>query len=546
MSNVQRSREKTEEKPDTPLWPIRFSCQNSSPTYQEIRVDLLALSRGSAKGADLLYCLLNKARWEVHNQHLDRNVKAVTFQFGQSDVEKCLAKAGKTISQGSYSSYLRLFRRAGYIENQPYSKTFIVHLSVIEAAFANPPKKEHQEASGKPVSKCQSVKIDKSGYENLLGVCIDLTQMCQLLNSRLQQLTHLCQSLTQSTSTEAASEAASVANPSLQSDDSEISKNLESIHTPEPATLSYSAESQLGTTTYSQDLTREAPAQYYTLCSWLWSNHGHRPSKLLILLSSVFAPSEISLRMYAVEQYKLEAAKNGCSIAAIEIVSEAPENALDAAACPEWMHKLAEVLLIPLTEKFVGTEGKQNDDNGYRTSDKPTQTSIVLTPEEQRISDWYCRFLAISPKVTETYQRHCRTLIPYVQSYEDMASLEKVARNYLKKILPKGVSILHLGNFTNNTVLNSWLAEYKQETIPPASPETVQNDPLVLWRRVEHPRSRPLLYWWLYELMPLSEAREYGYRDIIPPSDRNEILNNHFLLQSGQIEIPPEARQNVA
>lgn len=202
MEKVSPQGKKPEEKKIDPPWPIEFNRQS-----------LLAICNGSGKGADLLYCLLNKARWEIHNQKLEQSVKTVKFHFDKADILKALAKAGKTISQGSYSANLQRFKNAGYITSEPYTPTFEIHLDVLKDAFANPP----QPSESVKVSKRQTDTIGRKEYDDL---------MCQfvILTEKVSILTQLCQSLTQNTSFNAACENCLHSTAASQSNDYKSNK----------------------------------------------------------------------------------------------------------------------------------------------------------------------------------------------------------------------------------------------------------------------------------------------------------------------------------
>ena len=105
-------------------------------------------------------------------------------------------------------------------------------------------------------------------------------------------------------------------------------------------------------------------------------------------------------------------------------------------------------------------KGKRSKKEKVEQPSLPFERGIALDDDEQRISDWFCKFwfIKVPPLVNERYKKHCRTLVPFVHSWEEMQSLEKVARVYLQSQLKPGTKVggLHLGNFTNPNVLNNW------------------------------------------------------------------------------------------
>lgn len=189
-----------------------------------------------------------------------------------------------------------------------------------------------------------------------------------------------------------------------------------------------------------------------------------------------------------------------------------------------------------------------------RTTNQPSlfeekKEEVELTPEERRVYDLYCSlwFIAVPPKITPGRKQHCATLAPSIKTQEDMNSLEKIARQYLKS-RGRDVKVIELGNLVNS--LNAWKAEHGKPE-PEAAPEPAP-DPektMVLWRRAEHVVKGPAIKnWWLYEQMPLAEALTLGYnpRRDPPNAEKNTILNNLRLLAEGKIQLPPEARAQVA
>lgn len=206
-----------QQEKDAP-WPIVVTRQG-----------LLNAAWGSKKGADLLWHFINKARWEIKNQNLSTSVKVIIFQEKRTDIFAAIesAKAGNSISQGTYNTLLRAFTAAGYVVNQPYSDVFEVHLDAIEEAFTNPPQKPG--GSGKRVRRIDETcvnsthyntdTISRKEYDSLLEVCVNVSKMCQSLSIQVAELTQLCQSLTHYNMPEAASDGSASASIQAQSND---------------------------------------------------------------------------------------------------------------------------------------------------------------------------------------------------------------------------------------------------------------------------------------------------------------------------------------
>lgn len=196
------------------------------------RQHLLTASWGSKKGADLLWHFLNKARWEIKNQNLSTSVKDIVFQESRPEILKSIesAKAGNSLSQGTYNTLLRAFVEVGYLTNQPYSDTFTVHLAVIEQAFSNPPQKPVKSGT-KPkrthefdvnLTHHTTDTISREEFNSLVEVCVNVSKMCQCLSIQVAELTQMCQSLYQNPSSNAAPEEVSNATTEVQSNAIEI------------------------------------------------------------------------------------------------------------------------------------------------------------------------------------------------------------------------------------------------------------------------------------------------------------------------------------
>lgn len=196
-----------------PAWPIANTRQN-----------LLNAAWGSGKGADLLYHFINKARWEIHNQRLSTETKDVVFQETRPELLASIIKAkdpdrtaGYTFSQGSYNRFLRAFIAAGYIENQPYSDTFAVHLETIEKSFAVAPPMPVELDRRRPRTDEDCVKlthhtidtITREEFNYMVELCVNVSKVCQQCVNKPEELTHLCQLLTQNSTIGAAPQAES-------------------------------------------------------------------------------------------------------------------------------------------------------------------------------------------------------------------------------------------------------------------------------------------------------------------------------------------------
>ena len=154
--------------------------------------------------------------------------------------------------------------------------------------------------------------------------------------------------------------------------------------------------------------------------------------------------------------------------------------------------------------------------------------------------------------ITESIEDAVRQFEDIQPSIEDYTAIIKWAKN-------RDATLKLDRQFYKGRSLKLWdvVREYpawKSENEPSEPSPLVEDDPnkLVLWTRhigedgyPTHPGT-PRDHWWLYELMPLSEAQTLHYDDIIPPASRNEMCNFLEALADGRLTLPKEAQRIVA
>lgn len=487
---------KEENKIDSPPpWPAQFNRQ-----------DLLDLCDGSGKGADFLYCILNKARWEIHNQKLDPATKVVKFQFAKNDIYKALAKKNKTLSQGLYSINTRRFTKAGYVISQPYHFLFEVHFDVLEqriAALAEDSNSSQGQAEKSvKVSKRQTDKVNREEYDLLLCQFVSLTEMYQSLTNKVSFLTEFCQSLTNSNVGAGAQGATSSTTTDLQSNDSiEITKSNDSKREKDDCANASSSCPRLLALELDpdiEDLPEAQPPMSY-------SQETTQPTSL--------EQNTQNEEVTAGAGYRTNT----------DVDSSSQQN-----------------------KPAKGKRGRGK--NNAEQPSLPFEKGILLNEDEQRVYNLYCKlwFIAVPPKINDTLQKHCKTLAPFVHTFDEMESLEKAARAYTKSI-SKETKVLTLGWFVNDKVLNPWVASRKNETRSNSQEQKqpIEFDPNkpVIWTRYKH-TGPAIAHWYLYEVMPLSEAQKYAYKaDMIPLNDRTDIKTMLKALAAGHQQLTPEQKQ---
>lgn len=163
---------------------------------------------------------------------------------------------------------------------------------------------------------------------------------------------------------------------------------------------------------------------------------------------------------------------------------------------------------------------------------------ISLSLEEQQVFEWYCQlwFNDVRPEPNETAKKHCKTLVPHILTFENMESLEKIAR---KEMVRLGIDrrVLYLGNLVK--YVNEW-----KKTIPapekPQEQKVIDLTKLVPWTRYTH-EGAAIDHWYLYEVMPVSEAMTYGWtQDSMVPNDRLDIKTMLRAWREGRRTLSPD------
>lgn len=490
------------EKEQVP-WCIQFT-----------RKDLLNAAWGSKKGADLLYHFLNKASWERKNHKLPETLKDIKFQEA---TPKALEKSG--LSLGCFHTYLKHFVSVGYVSTQAYSGEYTVHLETIQQAFSDTPEKpvtetgKHRQPRPKSfnLKDCNFVTLPREDYEMLVAMkdeCFNLKEMFHSLKDSyaqtLAEMKEMFHSLKQNPTIYTAQEAGSEPFSDLQSNAFREESNA------------FREERQ----------TDAGASSFFELLSFIWTDNLETPSRLLVQITNTLLAGELQQRLSVVEHYKQALQEKGITVL-VEMISNPPEHTVEATMIPDALRDnlcaiLAAYAPIPENLSYSQETTKQSTsqqnqeklselpDAGYkqtidvntssqRKEEKPSTPArekgkrvkkekveqprlpfgkgIALAEDEQRVFDLYCQlwFIAIPPKVNDNFKGHCKTLAPFVHTLEEMESLEKVARKYTKSI-DKETRVLALGWFTNDKVLNPWIAEQKQPPVQKPTSSVIRLD----------------------------------------------------------------------
>jgi len=481
--------QKISEKQNTP-WRVKFTCDKKNPSYQEIRKDLFVACWGNAKMVEVLFHFLNTGSWKAHHNHMDENTRVIVLQEKHSEI---LAKVKLKVSEPTLITFLKMFAQVGYVRKAARKGAQEINFEAVEKAFTNPPEKP---VISKDLNLNLSLNSERSNeVDNLRQEVVNLREQVQDLSLTLVGFKSLY----------AQFEHEFKFNFSSRTKEFNLNESPESTQEASSDPLFFPKNPSLDIRDREEDeeskkddcaIAPLAPT-FFALLPWLWSDGLETPTRLLVELNSTMPVGEQQRRLWATEQYKQELASKGCPVM-VEMVSEPPQNAIDAAATPEWIL----VLMEPAQPKQVYASYSQESPTppeqsikdtevgaarGYmqstdanipseqnkstkRTRGKkaekveqsslPFDKGIALNEDEQRISDWFCKFwfIKIPPTVNALYKKHCGTLVPFVHSWEEMQSLEKVARVWLQSQLKPGTKVggLHLGNFTNTNVLNNW------------------------------------------------------------------------------------------
>lgn len=176
-----------------------------------------------------------------------------------------------------------------------------------------------------------------------------------------------------------------------------------------------------------------------------------------------------------------------------------------------------------------------------------SKKAVAYNEAEQRVFDWYCGcdFIHVKPEQDANKKKHCSTLAPHVHSQEEMQDLANFTRRWLKEHFKQDVHIVKMGNMAYSDTLNDWIAICQKTKEQPPTPEQKQPiefdpDKLVRWTRYQHPGTA-VDHWYLYELMPVSEALKFGWKkDAISPNDKLDIRTRLKMLAEGEIRLTPE------
>lgn len=596
-----------EEAPKKVKLRVKFTCEKDQPSYSEARKDLLVACWNNGKMADLLYHFLYMGSKKANEQHITEDARVFVLYENQSDI---LAKV--KISKPTLIAFLKCFAQAGYVNKAAPKGAYAVHFQTVQEAFVKPPVKPVQEKKFTSNFTQDESKVNHQENESislrqevgeLRSQVQDLTLTLLSFNSLRAQLDELLnfdftQTLRKVNELEAALEAVgsqfTLRKALYLNESSEQASQAVSSGQEDSLNLLDIRGIDIRDKESKKDDCANAPhlPTFFTLLPWLWSNDLETPSKLFVELTPTFSANEVQRRLWATEQYKQELAAKGCFVV-VEMVSETPQNAIDASALPDWLNAIVDAGLpetqpqmsyshndTPTSEqnkeKEVIGAGRgymqANDTNTSSEQDKPTRgkgrgkkpkveqptlldtnkKGVAYNDDEQRVFDWYSHldFNRVAPEQTPTRKQHSATLVPHVHSQEEMQSLADFTKESLAKRGIK-VYVVEMGNMTNSKNLNEWLAQRNQVKPSAPQPDTYSSTPEVdlnkpvVWTRYKH-QGAAKDHWYLYAVMPLSEALQYGYKaDMIPPNDRGSIRTMLKSLAEGRRELTPEQKSEV-
>lgn len=176
----------------------------------------------------------------------------------------------------------------------------------------------------------------------------------------------------------------------------------------------------------------------------------------------------------------------------------------------------------------------------------------VLTPQEQEVYDAWSSmkwFKGVPPKLQKNDREYLRVLVSYKPTPEIMYKVRNWAmsptvdtKGWYKKT---GWSLYGLAK-----ELPKWLSMQPDEPTQSSSEQKPSQDENqeVLWTRHDLDfQGAAIDHWYLFEWMPLREARDKGYIDqFFAPSVINEIDDKLELYKAGKIQLPKEAYATVA
>lgn len=530
MKTADSPREKTEATSKKAPSRVQFTCGKAQPSYAEMRKDLLKAGWNNGRKADCLYHLLYATGKEMDNQHIPADVTSFVLYENHSDI---LAKV--KVSEPTLIAFLRDFEQVGYIQKVGHRGAYKVHRKAIQDAFINPPDKPvHDKNFSQALAKDQ----EEQNETHLLR--LEVAE----LRTQMQDF--------------------SLTLVSLKSDYAQIIDLLKS------------GFSQALVKVNGNESASQADGSQFTLTKELYLNES---SERALEAGSDGQENPLNLLEYrGIDNRVIERKKDDCATAssscprllALELdpdIEDLPEAQPPMSYSQETTQPTSLEQNTQNEEVTAGAGYRTNTDvdsssqqnkpakgkrgRGKNNAEQPSlpfEKGILLNEDEQRVYNLYCKlwFIAVPPKINDTLQKHCKTLAPFVHTFDEMESLEKAARAYTKSI-SKETKVLTLGWFVNDKVLNPWVASRKNETRSNSQEQKqpIEFDPNkpVIWTRYKH-TGPAIAHWYLYEVMPLSEAQKYAYKaDMIPLNDRTDIKTMLKALAAGHQQLTPEQKQ---
>lgn len=454
--------------------------------------DLLKAAWGSKKGADLLYHLLHKASWEKKNKHENETLKDIKFQ---ESTPKALEKSG--LSLGCFHTYLKHFVSVGYVSTEAYSGEYIVHIEAIQQAFSNTPEKPVSETGKRRQARsesfnlkdCNFVTLSREDYEMLVAMkdeCFNLKEMFQSLKhsyaQTLAEMKEMFQSLKQNPTIYAAQEANLGAFSDLQSNDlrdsdrSDLeSKKEESANAPHAPSFTQEEIAMI--------VRSRLPEGDAILLEHLGDGNNHR-----IYRKSGRPLGELIPVGVDVSEGLLELITVDSSIAYSQVTPQ-PEQQEEKDVSPAPGYTNDQSGVNPPVKPAKGNKRRQHKTEVKQPLLVDTNRGVAFNEEEQCVFEWYCAesFVRVAPPQDELRKKHCGTLVPHVHSQEEMHSLAEFTKERLKS-RNINVYVVELGNMTNSSNLNAWLAKQHPTNVIDFQQKTSQARP-GSWR--EHYENDP-------------------------------------------------------
>lgn len=437
---------KPDGKQPTP-WRVQFTCKKTQPDYLETRKDLLTACWGNEKMAHVLYHFLCSGSWKAHNTHLDENVRVVSIQESHAYIIKKLSelKFKVKLSEPTLITYIKMFAQAGYIRKVARKEAFEINFESIEKAFTNAPDKP---VLGKNLSSNLSLNNESQN---------EIEMLRQEIKELREQMHDLSLTLVQFKFAHAQDEHEFKLNLSSRTKDFKLKNSDEDAQEDDAETLFDPKNNLLDKDNLEEKKERkesaDAPPSFLPIISQVSAFHaGKTPQFTNLDLTSLSGePSDdLSYSQENTQQPSFE------------------QNQEKTGELPDAGYKQAIDVNTSSEQK-----GKQTSTNAQKNSKRDKKEKVVqstlqlppISPEGMAVFGWYCKqpfFPAKTPELNDTRIKHSETLVSHVHSQEDMNSLVDFAKKKVEARIKKTIFIVEMGNLTNDSILNEWLAAHKQ------------------------------------------------------------------------------------